>query len=148
MDNCKIINKNFIVIQGIPGSGKTTLARELVSGKTDCIRVNRDDIRKMLGDYWVPSREKLVTKIEYSIMYESMLKGYTIIQDNTNLNSKTFHVYENLVELINSTTNYRYEIKKNLVNTELKTCIERDSKRDAPIGAIVITSFYNKYINK
>lgn len=148
MVNCEIINKDFIIIQGIPGSGKTTIARELVSGKKDCVRVNRDDIRKMLGDYWVPSREKLITKIEYSIMYEAMLKGYNIIQDNTNLNPKTLCIYEDLVKLINSTTTHRYEIKKNLVNTDLKTCIERDSKRNAPIGVMVITSFYNRYIKK
>lgn len=47
----------LIILQGIPGSGKTTYARQFCKDHDNYVRVNRDDIRNMLGEYWVPKRE-------------------------------------------------------------------------------------------
>jgi predicted kinase len=48
-----IINRNnekleVLVLIGIPGSGKSTWAKDFVSNNSDWIRVNRDDFRDML----------------------------------------------------------------------------------------------------
>lgn len=90
----------LLVIQGIPGSGKTTLARKMVkediSEKT--VRVNRDDIRDMLGDYWVPSREKFVTNIEEYCIRTGLAKGYTVIVDATNLNPSVIRRFKALAK--------------------------------------------------
>ena len=63
--NHKMKIRKFIIIQGIPGSGKSFYSRELLSnmGSDTTVRVNMDHIRNMLGDYWVPKRERLVKKI-------------------------------------------------------------------------------------
>jgi predicted kinase len=57
------MSKLFITV-GLPASGKSTYSKKWVeeSPKTR-VRVNRDDIRRMLGPYWIPTRESLVTLI-------------------------------------------------------------------------------------
>lgn len=42
----------------------------------------------MLGDYWVPSREKVVTSTYHTVLAYSMGEGYDIVVDNMNLNPK------------------------------------------------------------
>lgn len=43
----------------------------------------------MLGDYWIPNREKVVTATYNTVLAYSMQKGYNIVVDNMNLNPKT-----------------------------------------------------------
>lgn len=48
----------LILCRGIQGSGKTTWAKQWVLEDPEHrVRFNNDDIRNMLGKYWVPSRE-------------------------------------------------------------------------------------------
>lgn len=52
----------LIICRGIQGSGKTSFAKQWCHEDPEHrVRFNNDDIRNMLGDYWVPNREKLVT---------------------------------------------------------------------------------------
>src|SRR5688572_17010867 len=77
--------QKLIICKGLPGSGKSTFAKTWVNeNPTSRIRVCRDDIRRMLGPYWVTSRETLVTCIENSIIVDSLLEGYDVIIDATN----------------------------------------------------------------
>ena len=51
----------IILCRGIQGSGKTTWAKQWVLEDPEHrVRFNNDDIRNMLGKYWVPSREGLI----------------------------------------------------------------------------------------
>lgn len=52
----------------------------------------------MLGDYWVPSREDVVTATYNTVLAYSMEKGYNIIVDNMNLNPKTCAELEKMVK--------------------------------------------------
>jgi predicted kinase len=80
----------LIAMSGIPGSGKSTMARKMVKeGPETVVIVSRDSIRSMLGDYWVPSRENLVSSIERSSIDHGLLAGYTVIVDATNISKKT-----------------------------------------------------------
>lgn len=90
--------QELIIMQGIPGSGKSYMARQLLKADTEykTVIVNRDDIRDMLGDYWIPSREGLVTTIEDNMIKSSLTKGYTVIVDATNLNPKTIKKLEKI----------------------------------------------------
>lgn len=144
----------LIICQGLPASGKTTWAKEWVKEEpTRRVRFNRDDVRNMLGKYWVPSREDLINSIYDSFMDEAMLAGYDIVIDNMNLNKKTLKEIEDLVKEFNEwialsplAESHRYEIEyKSFLDTPLETCIERDSKRENPIGEKVIRDLYAKY---
>ena len=132
----------FILMQGIPGSGKSTWAKEWVSKDTEHrVRWNRDDIRNMLGKYWIPSREALITTLENEFVVEAVKKGYDIVIDNMNLNPKILPLYTKLVNRIDDS----YEIIVEKVNTPLEVCLERDKKRENSIGTDVIINLYNRY---
>lgn len=136
--------KRFIIVRGIPASGKSTWAKQWVSkDSSHRVRVNQDDIRSMLGTYWVPSRESLVKAIQNDIITEALTQGYDIVVDNTNMNKTTLEHYTQLCK--------KYEeyiiVYKDFFDTPLSVCIERDKNRDNPITEIVIRDFYNRYKN-
>ena len=142
----------LIILQGIPSSGKTTWAKNWVNEDSEHrVRFNRDDIRNMLGKYWVPSRESLINAMYESFLNQAMLEGYDIVLDNINLNQKTLAKIKETVEEFNkwislSPVDLHYDIKyQTFFDTPLEECIARDAKRENPIGEEVIRNTYNKY---
>ena len=132
----------LIILKGLPGSGKSTYARKLaLASPNDLIVVNRDNIRSMLGKYWVPSREALVSTIEYSIIYEALNSGYEVIVDATNLNPKTIKKLEKFKSIAS------LEYKE--FNTSFWLCVWRDWKRGLfggrRVDYKVIKRCYDKY---
>lgn len=142
--------KKIIMTRGLQGSGKTTWALNWVKQcPEDRVRFNRDDIRNMLGTYWVPTRESLIDIIYYNFVISAMSRGYNIVIDNMNLDQKYIDDIISLVKSSNKDSKYQYEvITKDFLNVPLETCITRDSHRANPIGESVIRNTYNKYKDK
>lgn len=135
----------IILCRGIQGSGKTTWAKQWVLEDPEHrVRFNNDDIRNMLGKYWVPSREHLVSDTKKDFIVSAMEFGYDIVVDNMNFNPKEIEYYENLVD---STLGYMncYSLEYKDFFIPLEVCIERDSKRENPIGEEVIRKTYERY---
>ena len=122
------------------------------------VRFNNDDIRNMLGKYWVTSREPLVHALKRQFIIASMKMGYDIVIDNMNLNPKEVDFYKTYVEIhnqiveelrkenkLNSQDDFKYELEFMNFFTPLQECIDRDSKRPNPIGEEVIRKTYEKY---
>lgn len=144
--------KKIIVLQGLPASGKSTWAKAWVKEDSEHrVRFNRDDIRNMLGTYWVPSRESLINSIYDGFIKDAMVSGYDIVLDNMNLNKDTLKEIEDEVNDFNewisqSESDIRYEIEyKSFLEVPLQTCIDRDSHRENPIGETTIRRIFNKY---
>lgn len=139
----------LILCLGISGSGKTTWAKQWAEeDPTNRIRLNYDDIRTMLGKYWVPERESLVLDIFNAGLNKAMSNKYDIVIDNmSNLNPKHIDEYKFIVNSYNGssddTRTYKLEFK--LFDTPVEVCIERDSKRSNPIGEKVIRQQWKKY---
>ena len=142
----------IIILRGIQGSGKSTWARIWVNQDSEHrIRINKDDIRRMLGKYWVPSREKLVSQIQQSILHNALNNNFNIVIDNMNLNDWEVKKITDTITFHNqySDKEERYKIKyKDFFNISLEECIKRDSKRENPIGEEVIRSTFDKYKDK
>ena len=135
----------LIITRGLPASGKSTWAKQWVLEDPEHrVRINQDDIRLMLGKYWVPSREKLVQHIQEEALIEALERGYDIVVDNTNLNKKVLDFYRALVI---DHGNHAIEYK-DFFDTPLSVCIERDKNRDFQVTEKVIRSFYNNYKDK
>lgn len=132
----------LIICRGIPASGKTFWAKKWVLEDPEHrVRINQDDIRLMLGKYWVPSREKLVQEIQFDAIVEALSRGFNVVIDNTNLNKKVLDQFDRLIK-----TYEDYEIEyKDFFDTSLSVCIERDKNRDLQVTEKVIRSFYNNY---
>ena len=116
MDNVRKI----ILTRGIQGSGKSTWARQWAEEDPEHrVRFNNDDIRNMLGKFWVPSREKLVKCLYDRFLFDSMAHKYDIIIDNMNLNPKTVSEIKSEVDLFNiskSKTSFSLFVFLNLSN--------------------------------
>lgn len=133
----------LLILQGIPASGKSTFAREWVAEDSENrIIVNRDSIRDIIGEYWVPSREPLITEIEDFIIVEALYKNYDVCVDATNLNPKTIKRLKAHADLCEADI----EFKK--FDISLEEAIERDYNRDNSVGIEVIKSFYYRYCTK
>jgi predicted kinase len=151
----------IILCRGIQGSGKTTWAKQWVLEDPEHrVRFNNDDIRNMLGKYWVPSREELVLDLKKQFIRSSMLAGYDIVIDNMNLNPKEVESYKTYIEEHNRIMkkldeetklsfkdNTKYELEFVDFFTPLQECIERDSKRPNPIGEEVIEVYCKSNIS-
>lgn len=133
----------IILTRGIQGSGKSTWAKKWVEeDPTHRVRWNNDDFRRMLGLYWVPERETLVSIVMSDFIYYAMTLGYDIVIDNMNLNKKYWDFIQDQINSLNK----RYTLEfKDFFDVSLEECIERDAKREHPIGEKVITETYNKY---
>lgn len=151
--------KKCILCRGIQGSGKTTYAKQWVlEDPENRVRFNNDDIRNMLGKYWVPSREKLVTNLKETFITKAIGMGYDIIIDNMNFNPKEVKYYEDIIEIHNTLVDnlkiegsllphddFKYELEFKDFFIPLEECIRRDSLRENPIGEKVIRSTYERY---
>ena len=142
----------IILTRGIQGSGKSTWAKKWVEEDPEHrVRWNNDDFRKMLGPYWIPEREELIHRIMKEAIDNAMLFGYDIVIDNMNLNPKHWnyiqsriHDFNHDCHIVSSEKQYTLEFK-DFFDVSLAECIERDSKRENPIGEEVITETYDRY---
>lgn len=140
--------RKLIICRGIQGSGKSTWAKQWCHEDPEHrIRFNNDDVRNMLGDYWVPNREKVVTATYNTVLAYSMEKGYNIVVDNMNLNPKTCAELEKMVKDFNQnyTYDWKYEVEYKDFFIPVEECIRRDSMRPNPIGEKVIRDTWKRY---
>ena len=139
----------LIICRGIQGSGKSTFAKEWAKeDPKNRVRFNWDDMRNMMGEYWVPERENtgIMKTLRASFLNEMMQKGWDIIIDNMNLNPKDWEFYEGVVKSFNETTsNIKYEIEYKDFFTPVEECIRRDAMRPNPIGEQVIRATWKRY---
>lgn len=148
MDIYKEYSMNrFIICRGLPASGKSTWAKEWVlEDPKHRVRINQDDIRLMLGKYWVPAREPIVGVIQQEAVIAAMNFGVDIVIDNTNLNKKVVDAYIKVAEKFKYTVEY-----EDFFNVSLGECLRRNAIRnaslpkDTQIADEVIVGMYEKY---
>lgn len=134
------MENKFIILQGLPASGKSTWSKLFVKNKKDWVIINRDSLRNMRGDYWIPDQENLISKWEEFCIKSAIKENLNIIIDATNLNPKTLKKWTDLCSL------YGLEPEFKFFRISVEECIKRDSKRENPVGEAVIMRMYNSYI--
>lgn len=126
---------------GLPASGKTTWARRWVEeDPKKRVRVNRDDIRRMVGPYWVPQREDYITYVENQMIILAVKDNLDVVIDATNLRGTGR--FENLLRGLD----VDIVVEDRFLDTPLKLCIQRDQQRDNKVGKQVIMRMYNKWL--
>jgi len=139
----------LIICRGIQGSGKSTWAKAWAKeDPTHRVRFNWDDMRIMMGEYWVPERENtgILRTLRASFLDDMMHKGWDICIDNMNLNPKDWEFYEGLVKAYNAVNpGKEYEVEYMDFFTPVEECIRRDAMRPNPIGEAVIRSTWKRY---
>jgi predicted kinase len=138
--------QQLVITVGLPASGKSTFSRNWVNEAPKTrIRVCRDDIRRMLGPYWVPTREDLVTSIERETVRTALMQGFSVVLDATNFQCDWAE------KMLKNMMTTKAEIKiEDFTHVSLEECIARDAFRDKSeqVGEEVIRRFHEKYIKK
>lgn len=134
--------QKLILTRGIPGSGKSTWAKQYIEGHTNCVRVNRDSLRWMVynAPYTADKRlEKLVRHMEQKAVSEALQAGYDVVLDNTHcaLSAITKIIYD--IE-----NQFDGDVQIIVVDFPISTteAIRRDRLRDYPVGNGVIESMH------
>lgn len=112
--------------RGLPGSGKTTLARAWVAENPQHrVRVNRDDLRAMThGGYVDGSTEAAVRSGQLAIIHSLLQAGYDVFNDDTNLTEQ--HVRA----LLDAVADLDVQVEcVDLRDVPLATCLERNAQR-------------------
>lgn len=121
---------------GIPGSGKSTWAKEYVKSRPETVRVCRDELRLMLGGAAMldSKGERLVTKlVEHAIANKGRKN---IIVDQTNCNLKYLN---KLIDFASSFDSIHFEP----FLVDLNVAIKRDANRVVGhVGEAVIKRMY------
>lgn len=132
-----------ILTKGLPASGKSTWAKEMLDKHPNAYkRINKDDLRDMLDDgYFSKGNEKFVLNARDMLIIEALKAGKHVIIDDTNLAEKHLRRIKELVKGVDREV--MVEVKE--FDTPLSECIERDSKRDNPVGAHIIKKMHDQF---
>ena len=123
----------LFMLKGLPGSGKTTYAKQMVS--IGVKRVNRDELRDMVDNgVYNAANERLIRLFATTLVLKSLKQGNDTVIDNTNLKPTD--------ELEWRTLAFQVGAKFVIVamDTTLEECIRRDALRDNPVGEDAIRS--------
>ncbi|MGI4814076.1 MAG: AAA family ATPase [Janthinobacterium lividum] len=128
-------SRKLILMIGESGSGKSTIAREMVAKDPDkYVRISRDDLRlELAGQVKKGKLEDLVIKVQVARAFKALDEDKNVIIDDTNLNPNTQDKWKNRV-------NHKAEYAPYRVFTDLPTCIIRDAYRvgSSHVGRAVI----------
>lgn len=132
--------RKIYVLQGLPASGKSTKAKELVEAdKTGhTIRLNRDLLREMMHfGVYSKQNERHIMNAEKVLAQSLLVFDFDVVVDDTNLKQKTIDMWKDVASWMKA------DIEIVRIDTPLEVCIERDSKREKPVGEKVIRDMMN-----
>jgi predicted kinase len=136
--------KKVIIPRGIPGSGKTTWVKAQLAAHPPgtAVRISNDDLSFMLyGQPWGTFFFSDATRETLHNLRISMLQTFLkqdaithVYVDNTNLATPTVKSLQEIALRYDA----EFIVDDQFLAVDIEECIERDSKRDAPVGADVI----------
>lgn len=133
----------LLLTRGIPGSHKTTFAREWVAEDPEGrVRLNRDDIRQMLyakGHGLTYAQEKVVTRTQRSAARAHLRDGRSVIVDDTNLRLRFAREWASLAQQVGA----EFEVKDFIVDVE--DAVHSDAMRDEWVGEAIVRDFAARY---
>jgi len=123
--------------KGLPASGKSTWAKEQKAK-----RVNKDDLRDMIDNgVWGKANEKAILEVRDLIIEHYLVNGSSVIVDDTNLHPKHEAHLRDLAEQCGA----QFKVKS-FLDVPLKTCIERDLKREKSVGERIIRGMQRQFL--
>ena len=130
-----------IITIGVPASGKSTWAKELIAKDQSFARVNRDSIREMMGDrsvWYTEAFEVMVTKTQKRIVAGYLANKKNIVIDDTNTRRDTVSDIISWIQEYVDGNGYPVSFEQKVFNTPYEVCVERDKTRVATVGVDII----------
>lgn len=131
------IKPRFIMLVGVPGSGKSTFAESMLDYNTK--HITSDGIRKELyGDENCQDDHNRVFNLMYERTLDALKNGYNVVYDATNITRK------NRKSILDRLPAY---VTKEcvIVWAPIDVCIERDSIRERTVGKAVIEKMLRRF---
>lgn len=130
---------SLILLVGIPGSGKTTYAKNYIEEHPGTVHLSSDDIRKELhGDETIQGNPGEVFDIMQKRAVAGLNLGYSVIYDATNMTRK------DRAGIIAACPKF-VKIECHIVWAPIATCIERDAARERTVGKEVIDRMLKRF---
>lgn len=134
--------RKVYIMKGLPASGKSTKARQMVQENKNLVRINKDDIREMMGcgRPWNGRFEGVVGDVQQSMTVAALNNGHDVVLDNTHLNPRSYAwVHEDMLHEEDDfgVTHTRVDVEIEIVDfthVPVEECIERDFRRGKEDG--------------
>jgi predicted kinase len=129
----------LILLTGIPGSGKTTYAKEYIEKKSNTIHLSSDSIRaELYGDESIQGNPAEIFSLMQKRAVEALNDGYDVIYDATNITRK------DRSSIINVCPKFA-KIECHIIWAPIEECIKRDTLRDRTVGKEVIDRMLKRF---
>ena len=129
----------LILLCGIPGSGKTTWAKNYISKNPDFVHLSSDAIRaELYGDENIQGNPVEVFTLMQKKAVESLNAGHNVVYDATSMTRK------DRAGIISMCPKFTH-IQCNIIWAPIETCIERDATRERTVGKEVIDRMLKRF---
>ncbi|MFE9137813.1 AAA family ATPase [Streptomyces sp. NPDC007355] len=128
---------------GLPASGKSTFARQLVAESCGrVLRVNLDDLRAMIGrgESWGREHEDTVLAMQDSAVRAAIDAGFSVVVDNTHL---TPRIPSRLKTVVAGRAAF---VVHDFTHVPMDECIRRDTARSNSVGEAVIRRLASNHV--
>lgn len=132
------------MMKGLPASGKSTTAKQLIEDNGNWVRVNRDLLRTMLHfDKWTGPNEKKTVQAEKALVREFLKQGNNVIVDDTNMGQSHLDMWREIAKECEA------ELSVLEKGTSFEECIAREKERNK-VGTHVLyrMGFENQLVPK
>lgn len=140
------MEKQLVVLRGLPSSGKTTYARKWVEENPEWrVRVSWNDIADALyGKHRSLSRmqKEAVSTIEHATSTAALKAGLSVIIDHYNLKAQT------VKDWISAADKHKVELKIVSIDPPIEELLIHNECRDVPVDEDEIFDMYQKYFRK
>lgn len=135
-------SNELLVLVGVPGSGKSTFANQLVKSNDSYVKISRDDIRMMLKDSYMVSEEleHVVSDVQDADIEAALAKGLNVVLDNTHCKIKYIKELANKYGKI-----CRINLKIVGAELSLKDIKRQNLQRDKAVPEQVIDRMYKGF---
>jgi predicted kinase len=140
--------KTVLILRGLPASGKSTYAKNILAENPHTWkRLNKDELRAMLDDslHSYPN-EKFVERVRDMMLREALKEGKHVVIDDTNLSERAIARIRQVVDNYCAETEQKVQIQFKDMETTLEECLERDKTREKKVGDNVIMKMYKRHI--
>lgn len=134
--------KKVLILQGLPASGKSQFAKELLLANPGrWVRTNKDLLREMAhADHWSPANEKFILQLRNTTISMALAAGKHVIIDDTNFGKNI----QQIQELVKGEA--QVQVNDSFLKVPVEECIRRDLLRPKSVGKDVIMKMYNQFV--
>lgn len=125
--------QTILFLVGLPASGKSTVAKELVREDPTFKRVNKDDLRYMTHDEdhgkFDRRKEDYIVRLRDILIFAALDSGFNVVVDDTNIAPKHWDTINQNAEEWAKVNGKPVIVERRVLDTPLEECLARNARR-------------------